>query len=511
MPTSTAAGKRRKRKTRPAGRAIHGTVFTAQEVLRVSNREVLNRLANLHAGIGARGQPLQPQSRRHVIFPVPNESVRRHRGPIARRREHLYVPLRLPSNTPRGIHHRSDYTGLIYLGKIGNKHVFSKGLGIRDAQENTESKRKINGVRVPFFWRRGAEYNTQRLRGGARRSFQERSMDMAEALREQFQEMLAKGDETLAVLTRMGINEAPTLDPIVLTKPLQMPIEYTERDHYRMETMPFIPIEPKLVKEKERRRREAFRKRLTKRERTVFDFLYSGEVERGGRERNVKMKVSKIGRHTNIPRRIQRQQVVFSYAVRSAFRLSETGAPLASIKAEAFSPNSPLYPKSREVKAYHDLFSQHGFVLTAVKNKHRQYRLKVTRKRRRAEISMEKATKEIIKQFAAKLGLNLYLMHEGLGGTFTQISKKRGKDDAVISSLSDLNITMAGEVVDLDTAMLGRESGKKLQEEQKEDIGFAEKAIEKLVDMLAENEEHRKRLHWAGTQILYAVRKGMIR
>ncbi|MCX6801947.1 MAG: hypothetical protein NT067_02430 [Candidatus Diapherotrites archaeon] len=495
----------------PAGRAVPGTVFTIHEVVRVPNdRALLDRLAGMHAGNGTNSQALQPVDRRHAIFPVPKEVARRNIGWRARKRNYLFVPLRLPSTDSIGLHNRSAYSEPIYLGKSGAKHVFLKGGGTKDAQESTNSKKKLAGVRLPFFWKAGEGYNTQRLRGGSRRGFEERSMTVAEALRGQFNKMLEEGDPGIVGLARQGITEAPTLEPIAITRPLQMPIEYAERSPYRVEEIDFVPQDRSKQQETYRQARETLRGRMTKKERRVFDFLY----ERGNSQKRVALKVSGIGRHTNIPRRIRKEQAVFSYAVRSAFRFHELQAPLSALQARLFSADAGSRTRYREVMAYQDLFSQHGFELAAVKNGPDRYRLKIRRKGGKGEVDSRTANKEIIEKIAMKFGLSLRLMHEGLGGTFTGIAK----NGTVVSSLDSLNITLAGEIVDLDTVKLSREesfAGEKgrikLKQLQSHDIAMAKDSITWLAGRLEPDigfetlvetglQEFSKALH--GTEVL---------
>lgn len=426
-----------------------------------------------------------------------------------KRKKHWFVPFRLPS-TPSdgvGLHERTLQTPL------GKKFLVLKGSGaprdgLMDLDYNGRS-RTPNTITPSVQWKPWYKLAERRLWGGTTRKTTMHEARIAENMHKKYRQMLANKDRVIKAAAKAGVIELPSLQPIAVFRPLQIPVEYR----------------PDLEKGGERKR---FSEKMTERERKAFDFAREQarkKQDRYSARKEAIIKIGNSGQLINAPAEVLREQVLFMYSARSPYRLLECARKVRGVRPAFIAEKGwqHTYPKDydfkamiREIEGMQNLFESHGFRLKAVKKteqgsktkKYSEFEAMEYSNGKWRKCSLQKASEKIMERFAAKLGLNLYIMHFGLNGTYSEITSVQGKK-YVMSSLSEQNLSLAAEPLDLDTARIGIKDNSLRKRLQEEDIAMARSAIKKLAGILFEREETAKQAGKA-IEIIEKMRSGRI-
>ncbi|MCX6801948.1 MAG: hypothetical protein NT067_02435 [Candidatus Diapherotrites archaeon] len=419
-------------------RAIPGTVFAVHEAVRVENPQLLERMNR--------------QRKRPVMFRLAPGTRAKYGMP----EQSWLVPTRLASVQNDGIHRRS------IMAKVGGRWIILKGSGAQRRYDRPSEDCLV----LPFTWYKEADYSTSKLYGGSRMEFEKHSLEVAKALREEFGKMRRNKDKVLRfVRESYGINSMPTLEPIALFQPKQTPAEYftipggkNGKGQYKVINFPGA----------EGKVRANFAGSLESGEARVFKLLeptarrqsVESEIPQA-----VKLKLAGIEKHSNIRKSVAETQAVLAYAVRTPFRVSELAdAPYFSWKK--------LELPSRSAQELKELFRVNGFSLKPDSPKSNTYTVWERQGRKWVEISPLEAREKIAVRFAANLATGIHVMHEGLKGTFTSNN---------LTCLNTINTTLAGEILDLDTAATGLRASADRTARQAKDVEFAQALIRHFV------------------------------
>ncbi|MCX6801929.1 MAG: hypothetical protein NT067_02335 [Candidatus Diapherotrites archaeon] len=127
---------------------------------------------------------------------------------------------------------------------------------------------------------------------------------------------------------------------------------------------------------------------------------------------------------------------------------------------------------SENAEQWLNLFEVHGFELRSEKG-----RLKIFEKDGKTMVSLRQARERIVDNFVSTLGSTIRIVHGELDGTFH--SKRRA-----YSSMAVKDVSIAGQVFDLDCVRLHLKKGKGLYLDQGLDIDNAMEVVENFVNRL---------------------------
>ena len=288
---------------------------------------------------------------------------------------------------------------------------------------------KIGAKPQHFSFEPRKEYSTQRFWGGMTLEQAKHANYFAKHLKAAFEAAVREKSRAWKIAKQCGVDKIPALEVVSVTKP--------NRNLLIASTLGKTEINALLKS-----------KKLGRKERNALLF----ESERGKRrllEIGAKRALEILG---GFPKKTRKNQVVFNYVVSTNQRIANL--------------NSPASPE--QLLAANGLIQKGGSWFT----------------KEGAKLTLENAKIFALRKFSASIALGVNLMHTKLNGTFTSYVGKFTN----VSSLSPGNITLAGEIVDLDTCE--QNTGKREFKKAKElDHQYVQDAIALVADVLWGNSE----------------------
>ncbi|MFH1234033.1 MAG: hypothetical protein V1493_00255 [Candidatus Diapherotrites archaeon] len=456
----------------PAGRAIPGSVFTAQRLTADAGsgaRRFLDTLDKRHSGKGAR-------QIEHFVFRVPEATKQRY-GYTGKQSQELWlVPARLPSTQTIGPHNRALYakTTVRRNGRNEARYVFLKGSHTYNEMEPEVTRRlgqRTDVLRLPLFWDGSREFNTARLRGGESITVAVEAMKSAQKFRKAFDSLLEQNDPVVKSAWTHGIREAPTLEPIGVFEHLQVPAEYTTSPSGGKKRGDFVQFDPVrgIVPDSN------LAGQLRPMERKAFRHEQGRAVSKARETGKPKTGVIKIadyrgriaGKEDRASRMAVAEHGTFMYSVSTPFRVTELDHDAVSFYGPNLSVNREVAGAGQKMEAWGKLFEANGLRLVPEKQRGgtvTEYSVAKRIGRGWAHIPLQQARIELACNFARKIATGIYAMHKGANGTFTITEGRQ------ISSLNPDNVSINGEILDLDTIRFSGMKRKKHAEEKRNDI-----------------------------------------
>jgi|GEM_PF-4308826 len=455
----------RMRKTQTR-RALPGSVFTIQRAEVVYNKKMLELFSRLHRS-----------GKLSLVFPLSKAVARKHG---LGKKDHWLVPFRKPSTPPAGsgLHERTLFA------RLGGREIAFKGSGAPfDEIQNLDDDgryRVSRGITPAVRWKENESLAQRRLWGGADKPTIKKEAEIARQLHETFNKMLRDKNPVLMMAAGKGIKRMPTLEPIAVFHPLQVAVDYR-------------PL-------KETTRDKEFLERLPARERKSFEFMRKKDASRKQPSGILDLKVPAEEKLLGIREGKLKNQALLVYSCKSQYRLMEAKIPIEnrrflSGETGRFEPeNYEGVSVRRSLESLRELFRVNGLKLRKRERSNAGSDKKVgivpleQRNGKWRECSLRHAADRILSGFVANLGTATYVMHSGLKGSFSSIvNSSRGEQ--VISSLSEQNLSLAGEPLDLDTARTNIQNRELRHLLQEEDVKLAHRAIKRIAGLVYPREE----------------------
>ncbi len=449
--------KRRKARSR---RAIPGSVFTVQRPEVVYNQKMLNFFSRLHRS-----------GKLSLAFPLSDSIARKHR---AGGKGYWLVPFRKPSTPPvgSGLHERTLFA------RLDGREIAFKGSGapfdeIQDLDDN--GRYRVGRAITPAVrWRENEALAQRKLWGGADMPTVKKEAEIARKLHQAFNKMLRDKNPVLRMVAKKGVKRMPTLEPIAIFHPLQIPVEYRQG----------LPGGEKFIK------------RIPSKYKKAFDFVRKRNVSRKQSSEALHLKVPADEKLLEVEEDKLKNQALLVYSCKSQYRLMEakksiTDKLFLAGKTGRFEPDDYEGAlRKRSLESLHELFRVNGLKLGKREHSRAGSGKKVEivplelKNGKWRECSMRHAADKILSGFVTNLGTAVYVMHTGLRGSFSSIVSSIKGNEQIISSLSEQNLSLAGEPLDLDTARINIQNRELQGLLQDEDVKLAHNAIRKLARLV---------------------------
>jgi len=320
----------------------------------------------------------------------------------------------------------SDIVGRHYrlvFAKSGRGFIGLKGTGLsRKVLAKGDNFFLLENNRVPFGYNTERSPKTAHFAGGMIHSFAYKEAIMAEAINETFIRMRKRGDSAAKAAAFL-----PAFEPIVILEPIQIPVEASP------------------------------------------DGTKSGAEKRGRKE---------ALRDTNVPEKVSKEQAVLAYYCKTPYRIRDMkrmeSKDLVTYLQKARSGEVPEKEMKWVDAAEHwrNMFEVHGYKLEVKGGNLVSYKRKG---RNWEEVSFSEAKKDILQRFLRNFGAGIKTVHRELKGTFSTPE---------YTAIATKDVTLAGQIMDLDTVTLNIRDAEERKEQQHTDMINASSVVMSFVDNL---------------------------